>query len=104
VRGRGLRPKVENGAARVRFLLTNSGGCGICAGGTCLGWNNSNSRGRETQVEQRARGRRLGVKNPKLNVSRLVLAVPHPTAKEGDRERWWGAMDKVVVVVVRVPG
>ena len=27
-----------------------------------------------------------------------VSAVPHPTAKEGDGERWWGSVDKEMVV------
>ena len=41
-------------------------------------------------------GEGLGAKSPKPSVSRSISAVPHPTAKEGDRERWWGAMNKIV--------
>jgi hypothetical protein len=45
------------------------------------------------------RGRWLGAKKLKPSASGSVLAVPCPTVKEGDRERRWRVVDKVVVVV-----
>ena len=45
-------------------------------------------------------GRWLGAKNMKPSTSGSVLAVPCPMVKEGDRERRWHVVDKVVVVVV----
>ena len=47
---------------------------------------------------QARQGTGLGAENSKPSISCSVLAVPRLTEKEGDREKWWGAVDKVVVV------
>jgi hypothetical protein len=51
-------------------------------------------------IRSEAQGERKGwAKNPKTERSGLVWGLPCQTAVENDRGRWWGDVDKVVVVV-----
>ena len=42
-----------------------------------------------TLLAHMKQGRGLGAKKAETECGYLVLAVPHPTVKEGTGERWW---------------